>query len=95
MIVVKIELHSAITGAVTELGKMVISNDDTHHGDPTRGDYTVRLGRRGNTETINVMQKPQKTGKVLNYPRLSYSVWVLVARALKAVGIEKWSEFKE
>lgn len=96
MIVVKVELHSANTGNVTELGKMIIANDGRRSSnDPTRGDYTVKLGRRGNTKDEEVWNKPLRVGEVKDYPRLTYSIWILVARALKAVGIEKWSEFVE
>jgi len=96
MIVVKVELHSAVTGNVTEIGKMIVDNvGDRSYRDPSRGDYRVRLGRRGRTKTDEVLDSPQKTGEVLNYPRLTYSVWVLVARALKAVGIEKWKDFED
>jgi hypothetical protein len=77
-----------------ELGQMLICN--TGKGtDPKRGDYTVYLGKRGVTETEQVYKKPLRVGEVKDYPRLTYSVWILIARALKSVGIEKWSDFKE
>ncbi len=74
MIIVKIELHSAISGRITEIGRMRICNDG--NGTPTRGNYNVEIMRRG---TVN---KVQKRGSVGNYPRLAYSVWELVRRAL-------------
>ena len=37
--------------------------------------------RKGTTKTV------QKTAEVLNYPRLSYPVWKLVRRALKALDV--------
>ena len=76
MIVVKVELHSARTGKVSEIGRLLISNDGT--GSPTRGNYVIQRLRRGT-------QAVQKTGRVEDYPRQSYSVWELLKRALKAV----------
>lgn len=86
MIVVTISLVSANTGRVSVLGELVISNDGT--GTPDRGNYDVRLGRKpsdGRTNPQRVLANPLRTGKVENYPRLTYSVWELVKRALAAV----------
>lgn len=82
MIVVKIELHSARTGKVTPLGQMHISNTGHSH-DPKRGDYDVEIFRKGSTTKV------QRKGMVRDYPRLSYTVWELVKRALEA-GLGKW-----
>lgn len=84
MLVVKIELHSAITGQVTEIGKMIIANDGT--GTREVGNYDVRLGRRGVQELSKIYHKPSRRGRVLEYRRLSKSVWELVSKALKSVG---------
>lgn len=81
MIIVKIELHSAITGRVTEIGRMRLCNDGTSDN-ATRGAYNVEVMRRGT-------DKVQKRGRVENYPRLAYSVWELVRRALVAT-LGKW-----
>ncbi len=78
MIVVKIELHSAITGEVSEIGRMHIVNDAS--GDSTRGNYATALMRRGTTATV------QRRGVVKGHARLAYSVWVLVAKALAGLG---------
>ena len=96
MIVVRIELHSARTGEVTELGKMLIANDGTSPN-PKRGDYTVKLARRGVTDPDHskTWNRPQRQARVEKYPRLSFSVWVLVARGLKALGIERFADFYE
>jgi len=80
MIVIKIELHSANTGAITEIGRMVVTNDGTC-ADPKLGNYEVRLMRRG---TLKV----QRIAQVKNYPRLSLPVWSLVQRALKVLQIK-------
>ena len=72
MIVIRVELHSAITGKVTTLGKAVICNDGT--GTRTRGNYTMALsGKDG---------KPMKHAQITNWPRLSKHVWALIARML-------------
>ena len=77
LIVVKIELHSARTGSVTELGRMVISNDGGSLN-ADRSDYTARVCRKGSDDFM----KPMRTGHVKNWPRLSYNVWRLVLRSL-------------
>ena len=86
MLVVKIELHSAITGKITTIGRMVIDNIG---GTRTRGDYRVRLLRANAKEWLGMYSirhaKVTREGRVLNYPRLSYSVWRLVFRSLKAI----------
>lgn len=82
MILVKIELHSARTGKVTELGRMQICNDGTSDS-PKRGDYEVSLFRKGSTTKV------QRKGLVHDYPRLSYTIWELVRRALECT-LGKW-----
>jgi len=94
MIVVKVELHGAMSGRVTELGRMLIGN----MGDATgsRGDYEARVLRRrathlgkvgevGDSPFIQWKDAPvTRTGEVKNYPRLSYNIWRLVLRALRS-----------
>lgn len=77
MIVVKVELHSARTGKVTEVGRLLIANDGT--GTPRRGNYTGVLLRRGSTKRV------QRTARLLDYPRQSYTVWEFVRRMLNAL----------
>lgn len=74
MILVKIELHSARTGKVTEIGRMKIIN--AGDGSTTRGNYVAQIMRRGTPNHV------QKTVEIFNYPRLSYTVWELVRRVL-------------
>ena len=85
MIVVKVELHSARTGEVTTLGQMIIDNISGggigRHA--KRADYRARVGRKGQ-ELRQVAEKPLREGEVRDYPRLSYNVWRLVLRALRA-----------
>jgi len=77
VLVVKVELHSARTGAITEIGRMVIVNDGT--GTQERGNYNVGVLRKGS------QSKVQHETRVENYPRLSYSVWELVRRGLNSI----------
>lgn len=84
MIVVKVELHSAITGRVTELGCMVISNDGA--GTRSHGNYDVRLGRKG-ASIARILDAPQRRGRVDGHARNALSVWALVAKALTSLRI--------
>lgn len=75
MLVVRIELHHArFPGKVTELGRMIIGNDGSSE-DPRRGNYTVRVLRKG-------FRSVQRYGAVAGFPRKSHNVWRLVLRAL-------------
>lgn len=84
MLVVKIELHSALDHTVTEIGRMNIANDG--HGTNTIGHYKAQVLRRGSTDPGWEDRKSHitRTGAVDNYPRQSYNVWRLVLRALKS-----------
>lgn len=86
MIVVKIELHSAITSKITLLGKMVICNDGESE-DPKRGHYKAYVLRKrdaGSDIRVRYLADATRYGRVRDYPRLSYAVWRLVLRALRA-----------
>lgn len=90
MIVVRVELHSAITGEVTEIGTTVISNAAVYEGG-SRGDYNVGVAGRkystsgkGVVNALGLSGEPLRTGSVENYPRRSYNVWRLVSRALRS-----------
>jgi hypothetical protein len=76
MIVVKIELHSAQTGEITEIGRMHLSNTGGLKGDK-RGSYTIEVFKRGSNKHV------QRHGLVTNFPKKSYSIWRLVLRALR------------
>lgn len=79
MIVVKIELWPGGNPvSARELGRTYIDNVG---GSKDRGDYRVRVQRRGSSPSE---YKQTRMGKVKDYPRLSYNVWRLVIRALKS-----------
>jgi hypothetical protein len=79
VIVVKIELHSARTGRVEEIGKMFIINDGS--GTLRRRHYAVRVMRRRSSCLV------QRNATVRNHASLSTSVWTLVRKALQAAGL--------
>lgn len=89
MIVVKVELWSAITGRKTELARMEIVNDgELSVQNRSRGDYAVRALKGRSTEDLD-KRVVQRESKVLNYPRLAVHVWNLVRRALDSMGYDK------
>lgn len=85
MIVVRVELWSAITGEKTELARMHISNAG---GTQTRGDYEGEsfIGRDSRALDRGTVSK---RGRVFNYPRLDFHVWNLVTRMLTSMGYTK------
>lgn len=77
MIIVKVELWPwGQESKAKEIGRMTIANDGTSNSSK-RGNYNVKIMRRGTTNTV-IKQK-----RVEDYPRLSYSIWELVRRALE------------
>jgi hypothetical protein len=82
MIVVKIELHSALTKQVTLLGEAIIANDGTSE-QHSRGHYDVMIGGKRDAGNLPaIYHTPLRRGRVSDYPRLSYNVWRLVLRAI-------------
>jgi len=81
MIIIRIELHSAITRRVTEIARMRICNIG---GTRTRGSYSVQTLRGRCKEQLDEA-KVQRQGSVSDYPRTEIHVWHLVARALIAL----------
>jgi len=78
MIVIKVELHSAINGTIVSLGQMVIDNIG---GSRTRGNYRCRTWRKG--APLNPKKGVTREATVTDHPRLAKSVWNLVFKALK------------
>lgn len=86
MIVVKVELWSAIDGSRTELARMSIDNIG---GTVERGDYRARTyrGRSGEAlERALATGGIQREGRVLCHRRRREHVWNLVAKALVNLG---------
>lgn len=82
MIVVRVELHSAITGQITEIARMDICNEG---GTVRKGDYGVYAMRGRDRDTL-ARRTVQHTGRVVGYPRLAIHVWNLVGAAILACG---------
>ena len=87
MIVVRLEMWpQGDRKRAYELGRTYIWNQG-QCADPKRGDYGVAVRKKG-CEDLRPGEQPHdratRTGEVLNSPRLSYNVWRLIARALKA-----------
>ena len=91
MIVVKVELHSAISGQVSEIARAVIHNTGGTH---TKGDYQALTMRGRDSEALHKSMvsilrgqtKAVHVGEVKNHARLQLHVWHLVAKALTAMG---------
>lgn len=82
MIVVRVELHSAITGHVTELARAHISNIG---GTNELRDYECVTLRGRSTASLD-RRVPQRSAKVLGHASLREHVWNLVAKALTGMG---------
>lgn len=83
MIVVKIELHSAITDEIKEIGRMVICN---RGGTRTKGEYSVDQLLPGTKLKPGCLDNPVRHGEVKDHLRLRKPVWNLLYKALKAIG---------
>lgn len=87
MIVVRVELWSAIDGSKTEIARMHIANDG--HGTAKHGNYVGHSLRGRDSETLDQSVKERtynRSGSVEDFPRMSLHVWNLVARMLKNMG---------
>lgn len=82
MIIVRVELHSAVTRRVTELARMKICNIG---GTATRGDYSGEVFRGRSKEALD-RETVLKSTEVMNHPRLDQHVWNLVTRMLVNLG---------
>jgi hypothetical protein len=83
MIIIRVELHSAITREVTELARMHISNTGT--GTTDKRNYLLQTFRgRSKRELDNYTIQRQQT--LENWPSERLHVWNLVCYALAALG---------
>lgn len=77
MLVVKIELHSAVTGQITTIATGTICNTGT--GNSTQGNYRIELR--------DAAGRKWKSGHIEKFPRKRLLAWDLLYRALeKLVG---------
>lgn len=73
MLIVRIELHSAVTGEIKTLATGKIVNTGT--GSPTRGNYRIELR--------DAAGRVWKTGQIADFPRKRLLAWDLMYCALK------------
>src|SRR5205809_1874117 len=86
MIVVRVELWSAVTGARTELARLRIANDGvTTAADRGLGTY-VGETYRGRSAGALDRAEVSRRGRVERYPREARHIWNLVALMLAAMG---------
>lgn len=78
MIVVRVELHSAIDGSVKELARMDICNESETRPRATYGAYVMRGRDRATLNRRSVLREC----KIENYPSAAIHVWNLIASAL-------------
>lgn len=88
MIVVRVELHSAVTGQVTELARAIIANDGT--GTQQRAHYKVMTLRGRSREQLDQLT-PQRTTTLRDWPRKTLHVWCLISEALIRMGYSRHS----
>lgn len=91
MIVVKVELWSAVTGEKSELARMIIDNIG---GTYRIGNYRTRTlrGRSKNALERAMSDIPMnvtREGRVMRHPRLREHIWNLVAKGLVGMGYGK------
>jgi hypothetical protein len=84
MIVVKVELHSVVTGRVTEIARMNIANDGKSNS-ANVGSYDAATLRGRDTRALD-RGTPQRHAHVENYPRQAIHVWNLVQACLTLMG---------
>ncbi|WP_316165380.1 MULTISPECIES: hypothetical protein [unclassified Bradyrhizobium] len=82
MIIIRVELHSAITRQVTEIARMRICNIG---GTREYGDYRAETFRGRSAQQLARLVR-QRSADLTKYPRLRVHVWHLVAQALVAMG---------
>lgn len=89
MIVVKVELWSAVDGSRQELARMMINNvgGTSHIRDYECRTYRGRSERSLHHAMLN--DTVIRRGKVNKHPALAQHVWNLVAKALKNMGYGK------
>jgi hypothetical protein len=84
MIIVRVELHSAVTGRVTELARMMIHNvgvNDTG----TMGDYEGIIYTGRSKEQLD-LGRQLRSAPLLKHARQQLHVWNLVSKMLVSLG---------
>lgn len=83
MLIITVQLASAMTNEITTLGRMVIANDGT--GTADKGNYVVGVKHKAHLEDlVPISLHCSREGKVLNHSRKAEVIWKLILKALKA-----------
>lgn len=80
MLIVRVELSSAITKRTTEIARMEIIDDGS--GTEVRGNYNCHTLKGRSKEDLDRRQV-QRAGQIKAWPRQRLHVWNLVAAALE------------
>ncbi|MCA0208154.1 MAG: hypothetical protein LCH74_03740 [Proteobacteria bacterium] len=89
MIVIRVELWSAIDGQKTEIARAMINNVG---GTLKVGDYQGETYRGRSVDALNTAMRRQqvtRSGTVTGHRRLDLHVWHLLAKMLTAMGYGK------
>ena len=87
MLVLRLELHSAVTGNVSLLGSMVIANTGDCDMRPDKGNYRAHTVRKGG-DPLRLLTRPNRAARLYGYERLRRPVWDLVCAALVHMGFD-------
>lgn len=89
MIVVRVELWSAVNGRKTELARMHIANDGRASVEnPRRGSYDGQTFVGRSAQALDRLQVSRR-GRVEDFPRQDLHIWNLVAAMLKRMGYDR------
>jgi hypothetical protein len=84
MLIVTVDLLSALTGKRTNLGTLHIANVG---GTRTRGDYEGRAYQKGYQPAVGMQEQGStRKGQVKGYGRIAEPVWSLVLSMLESMG---------
>lgn len=86
MIIVRVELWSAVTGERTELARAMIHNVG---GSLDVGDYEAETYRGRSSDALDAAMRARQVtrrGKVTGHRRQALHVWHLVGKALASMG---------
>lgn len=98
MLVVKVELHSARTGEIEELARMLICNDARRSlENPRRGTYNCYSLRKGSDpKNAEVLRKSiLRRCTLQDFPRSALHVWNMVAEALTGMNYGRTSQLQQ
>lgn len=87
MLVIKVELHSALDGRVETLGVMSICNTG---GSKKRGDYTAHVVRKGTKDFWDVLKKQARADVDAGYGALTNCGTDLVHGVTRRSGVENY-----